>query len=169
MSSGSPSATSEQHCLQGNSKRPSQLCPKTVSIPRSQNYDINIWKRKMYIAHWWKNSNYCCQLQTNEQRQTAVLQRIAGIADKRRKKLLGKKTFLGKNYLVLFLYLSFALLIVWFFKMHKNVIDFFFFVLFFTLFNCSRSSKCYKPPGIKYTKIRVLGIYPNIVPLCSLD
>ena len=46
MSPGSPSATSEQHCLQGNFKRPIQLCLKTVSIPRLQNYDDEYMEKK---------------------------------------------------------------------------------------------------------------------------
>ena len=49
MSRGLPSATSEQHCLQGNFKRPIQLCPKTLPIPRLQNCDDEyVKKEKVY-------------------------------------------------------------------------------------------------------------------------
>lgn len=46
VSPGSPSATSEQHCLQGNFKRPSQVSPKTFLILRLQNYDDKYMKKE---------------------------------------------------------------------------------------------------------------------------
>lgn len=55
-------------------------------------------KKKSCKAHWWKSSKYCCQLQTNEQKQTAVLQETVKLEDKRRNKFFGeKKTFLEKK------------------------------------------------------------------------
>lgn len=47
MSTGSPS---EQHSLQGNFKRPIQLCPQTVSTARLQNHDDE-YMRKESIWH----------------------------------------------------------------------------------------------------------------------